>query len=443
MKAGKIIKSLGLSIFAASLMYETSFAVDWTTILRGIKLIEGSNIIDDNKPHKGQLYNAILEFQFLNGNGDNYFQENEQVYLKVIAPDGTIIETQDYLNKDELAAWADGRAEALLEAVFTSDPLQVTSGQSMAISTTQQVTETILEGVTTADTYYQEIREEVNKGIEKVTEKLEEQKEENTGKKKIKELTVKTYTTEVKLDSEVGKIKNYGYDGDSKGSRFDPNFKIGKNYVIGSVIAYRTVDIDDEWDSKTKTLTIIPYVRYIKQINDKWDLTTVGFAQLGLVYLKSQIFPDGAGYLSFGGGFSLVPQYKITDKLKAHFLGGYSFSKKYIPESEVPDDLKFVATAINRLEPMHILTTSVGLNYEILKGWFADASISYVRIFKADDLPEGRRKANYYVVKTYYIREVQWRKFKFKLNLGLGYKMVRNVSDYKEDAYMLTAGIRF
>ncbi|NPA38768.1 MAG: hypothetical protein GXN99_03165 [Candidatus Nanohaloarchaeota archaeon] len=112
-----------------------------------------------------------------------------------------------------------------------------------------------------------------------------------------------------------------------------------------------------------------------------------------------------------------------------------SFSKKYIPESEVPDDLKFVATAINRLEPIQVLTTSAGLNYKITTNWFADASVSYVRIFKAEDLPSGRRKANYYIFRTYYT----YKKFTF----GLGYKLVRNVSDYKEDAYMATLSYKW
>ena len=125
-----------------------------------------------------------------------------------------------------------------------------------------------------------------------------------------------------------------------------------------------------------------------------------------------------------------MPQYKITDSLSVDASLGYQYSKKYIPSSKVPEELEFVADAINNLEAMQTINYGVGAEYHFTQNWRANADILQVKQLATDDLEEGRDKATYYTIQTQ-IDLYNW-------TLGLGYKIVEDVKDYEESSYMAT-----
>lgn len=407
---------------------ETYAGSDWEDLLKGVKVLKGSNIIDDGEWHEGLVYNAYVKFRFINGDGDNSFDPDEKVYLYIKGGDGSIYETPTTgYTREELKTWALERAKGLIQAVFSLDPTQTTTGISYTITDAQFINDSILSSpFNRPQSDYSEVRNKI--GLGQYGEK------ESRKKDKSKEILLRTFTSEVKLDSEKGRIRNtingFRATGNTQGSIVKWERYMFDNKSIGLVVTYKAVDMNDYWSTETKTLSLVPNFKWIINLNKKIDLSTVVYLRGGVIYFKSNVFPDGAGYLSYGGGFAIQPTYHIKDRSNLSFLAGYSITKKWIPESAVSEEIKFVADAINKMDPIQTFSLGASLKYNILMNWFTELSFVYVNIFKGEGIPEGRKKANYYVFRSYY-------KFWKKLKLGIGYKMVRNVSDYKEDAYMV------
>jgi len=430
-KAAYNLKIVISTVFLTGLIVNLSYASsNWEDLLKGVKILKGSKIIDDGQWHEGLVYNAYVKFKFVNGNGNNRFENGEKVYLYVKGSNGQVYETPiSGYTKEELKNWALARAKGLLDAIFSLDPLQATTGISSSVSEVQIISNNILSSsFNRPKSEYAKIR---NKLTPNVNNKKKDKKE------KYKELLLKTFTSEVKLDSEKGRVKNTlnnsRYSGDTQGSMFKWERYLFDNKSIGIMVSYKTIDMNDDWDSKTKTLSIIPSFKWIINFNKRFDLANVIYLRGSIIYLKSKLFPDGAGYITYGGGLAMQPILHVTDSSDLNFLVGYSISKRWIPESAVSDEVKFVADAINNLNPIQTVSLGASYKHNIMKNWFAELSFVHINIIKGEGIQDNRRKANYYVFRSYY---KFWNKFKF----GIGYKLVRNAGDYKEDAYMLTLG---
>lgn len=150
--------------------------------------------------------------------------------------------------------------------------------------------------------------------------------------------------------------------------------------------------------------------------------------------MKSDIFPEGVGYFQYGGGAFIEPSYIFYRPLNTRWVStiGFQISKKYIPSSWVPEDLKFVADAINSLPAENLFIFKNALKSRLTSNIDGELGAVYLKKLsgKTDD---GRNEALYYYGKgTINLGHFQ---------LGLGYKFVTLLEDYDEKTYM--ASIRY
>ena len=420
-----IKKSITTTITLVGLLglFNTTTASTWEDVLAAIKG-SGNKFLDDGNFHDGSLYNSYIRYKVLNGNGNQNLDKNEKVYIEVYkGKNGPLVaKTEDTgYTEDELKDWANARADILLNTIFGADPSQTTTGQSLSLNTAQDVANQIL---TIGRNYASEMGKRIRGGLGKFGEK-----KDNKGKKKA-EFFVKSFTTQVKLDSERGDIMNRGYDGDTSAGLFTFHKDLSNTFSFGSVLAYRTSKIHDSIGSKLKSLAITPFIKFDRLLkSDKADASIMLYGTVGAVYLKSRMFPDGAGYLDFAIGGNFMTSYYITRQFIWKFIGGYQIDKKYIPTSLVPDDLRFIADSINSLSPLHIVTVGTDFEYRLPTSfdWRVDAGVLHLHHLVTKDLG-GRDQATYYTLRTKLVVK--------RVEFSLGYKLVRDVKDYSEKAYM-------
>ena len=376
--------------FSLIAILATNIYANWDDFLKGSGT-EDSVLHDDGKIYdSGILYNAKVSYQFTVFDNNQHHDDNDRVWIK-IEGDGVTIETpRDGLTKDELTDWGKANADALMKAIYGGDPTATMSGQST--SSTSAAT-----------------------------------KSRNLGM--INSLS-NNFSSKVLMNSESATIKNKGESGDATSGVLNYSYDFTNGDKLGFLTTYRYTKVNDHWGSKSGNLSLIPFYTINSYINGQLDIATTINLIGSAVYLESSIFPDGGGYLEYGAGAGVLPTYKITDKLWLNTSLAYQYSKKYIPSSKVPEDLEFVADAINNLEAMQTVNYGIGAKYHFTKQWRASADILQIMQLKKEDLEEGRDKATYYMAQTQYDL--------YNWTLGLGYKIVRDVADYEEDSYMFT-----
>jgi hypothetical protein len=254
--------------------------------------------------------------------------------------------------------------------------------------------------------------------------------------KEKKELRLSnTYRSRTLLNSEVLTIKDNGIKIDGKAGIFAFTKSLKNGNQAGLIVSYRSTKSKDRYKSKTITLSFVPLYRIEKRINDKLSMPIVLNAIGNLVYLKSSIFSSGAGYLEYGAGVGVVPKYKINDKFSVTGNLTYQYVKKYIPSSQVPDDAKWIADAINNLKPLQTLAYGVGAQYQIKSNLGIGVNILQTKQLETSEVKDGRDTATYYSTTLSY----DYKKWTF----GAGYKLVEDLKDYKEHAYMLSFGYKW
>ena len=397
-------------------------ADEWEDILGNMKDLP--TLEDDGEYHTGYLYSAKVTYRIINGNNDHKLSDDEIVYLKVIG-NGEVVETpSDGVKKSDLGDWAKARATTLFKAIFGGGDVVgasqgVSGSQINAVSTTNTAMDisSVLLGKS----------KNFNAKLLKKLQQLEKKKEE---KKKVNQLLSSTYTTQVTMDSETGFILNKGSKGRSSAGAFTFKKELNSQWTIGGMLSYRWTKLDDTWGTKYKALTLVPFVKYRVYPRDNMVVDIMPFVVGSAIYAKSSAFPDGAGYVEYGGGFNVIPTYIFNPQFNTQFLIGYQWSKKYIPTSAVPDDVKFVADAINSLKPDQIFSTSLSLNYLPTSNWKLTWNILHIQHLQTEAVEGGRDKATYYTIKSYYT----YKKFTF----ALGLKVASQIKDYRETDYMAT-----
>ena len=416
----KFILLVGLSLLLST---QNIKGDEWEDILANMGDLP--TLEDDGNYHTGYLYNAQVTYKIINGNNDHKLSDGEIVYFKVIGANGEVIETpSDGIPKANLGDWAKDRANELFKAIFGGDVIgasQGVSGSQLNVITTAQSAMNIASadiGMNKASNY--------NMKVMKKLQKMQEKKREN--EKTVKQLLTSTYSTQVTMDSETGFILNKGYKGRSSAGAFTFRKTLNSKWTTGITITYRFSHISDNWNTNYKALTFIPFVKYRIYPQKQLIVDIMPFIVGSAVYAKSKAFPDGAGYLEYGGGFSVIPTYIFNPQFNTQLLVGYQWSKKYIPPSAVPEDVKFVADAINSLKPDQILSMSLGLNYIPLPNFKITWNILHIQHLQNESVEGGRDKATYYTIKGFYT----FRRFTF----ALGLKVASQIKDYRETDYM-------
>jgi len=373
----------------------------WQDFLSAIA--ENQVLQDDGQLHQGEVYNASITYR-VDGNNDHKLGSDEKVYLKVVGPDGRTIETpQGGYTKSQLIDWAKGHSNDLLIAIFGAEPAQGITG-------TPSSTDTALTMVNLPNPPHRKRK------VSLFREKLG-----------------KEYNSFIVLNSENSLLVNEGQTGRSTAGVLQKD--IGDNF--GIAIGYRQTKMGDRFNSKSYFLNLSPYFRYSFDVEEQLRIDSHLWISGSALYTKSKLFPDGAGYLQYGFGGLLKPTYLLYPDAGLYWnMGvGFQWSKKYIPKSWVPEEMKFVAEAVNNLpaDKMVILSTAIGVSFTSnIKG---ETGTIYAHHLKIEGVDRGRNSALYHYAKLN-ATFGRW-------EAGIGYKYVTRVTNYRERAYMLSLRYNF
>jgi len=406
------------------------FGASWEDVLQSID-VKQYKLYDDGKFHEGVLYNARVIYNVLNGNNNSKLEKNERVYIKVISGKIVVETPEEGLTRDELKEWAKAHADELIKAVFSGDPSTTFNGQSTSVTNANAVVEAT-SGVTTGGQ-----TTIIKKSIVSSPKLSKAKSTEKKGVKKLS-LTRYSYTSLVLLKSEKADIKFRGYDGTSTAGffKYSKDFGEEKDKQIGFLLVYRLTDMDDPWSTKSYYLSFLPYFGknfyFSKNKIRKFFINTNLYLMIGGIFVDSKAFPNGAGYLEYGGGFSINPTYKFNKYIFTQLQAGYQYSKKYIPESMVSEELKFIAEAVNNMEASQIGLLGFKVGVSPIKNLDIQAGVLRTKELKGDSpVP----KSTYYYASANYTYK--------HLSLGIGYKFVQDAPNYDEKAYMAGIGIKW
>jgi hypothetical protein len=396
MKGIKVLRLFVMGMMAFSLLEANS----WEDVL---KSVSGQNLqLNDNGVvTSGEVYKANFQYQVVDGNNNGKLDDNERVYVTISDGNEGSIATGTAMTKDELTTWATENKDKFLEYIFGDNP---TSG---ATGTQNSVTETstaILQSVTNR-----------TKRMRKATAK---DVTEDGG----------MFNSQVMLNSEYASITYKGQDATSTNFMFD-YFDDSETYAgeFGGMFIYKHVEADN-LNTKVDTLNIAPYYRHYQDVSDDFYIAYVVNLAISLNYMKSDLFTDGAGYVEYGMGFSVVPDYAINDQWSVNGIVGFQALDKYIPTSQLDDEVKFIAEAVNDVPWQKSFNVGIGTQYEISNNMMFNANVLNVSMIGSDD---GDRDESLYLAASFYYFDEAW-------SYSLGYKTVQNVDNYDEDAYMLT-----
>ncbi|MBD3794083.1 MAG: hypothetical protein IE889_08015, partial [Campylobacterales bacterium] len=120
--------------------------------------------------------------------------------------------------------------------------------------------------------------------------------------------------------------------------------------------------------------------------------------------------------------------YYINDDLSFSLPLGVQTIKKKI-NGNVPDTVDFIVDAINDLGFQSSFNYGLGAEYAIKQNWYVNLDILQTQEVGADKSYD-KDKITYYNLRTTYYGEL--------FNYALGYKTVKNIANYDEDAYMVS-----
>ena len=386
---------------------------DWAQILSGVKDDQTGQqgvLYDTNEARSGSLYASRVSYEFQGANADGDFSSNEAVKMVVTMPSGEKIETGKYMNPKELSDWADKNADKLLKAVFGTDPSATVSGTTTSVAAASNE---IIQSSTT--TRQRQRAKKVNKS--KKTKKSTKAKSFNS-----------SFSSLVVMDSEKASMHSNGIKGTSSAFKFAYDTELESGNDVGALFSYRKTKASDVYGSKSTTMSLSPYYKYYHAINDKIEVMGVGNLLINKRSLDSSLFNDFA-YLEYGAGVSAIPSYYVNDKLSFSLPVGMQTVKKKIT-SDVASSIDFIVNAINNLGFQTSINYGLGAEYAIKPNWYANVNVVRTQEIGSDTSYNNDKVTYYNVGMTYYSELFNYR---------LGYKTVKNVTNYDEDAYMVSA----
>ena len=400
---------LSIAVFVA--LSNMSFALtqdenDWAQILSGVKDDRSSQqgfLYDTNEQRSGSLYASRVNYQFRGGNGDGDFGASESVLMTVTMPSGETIDTGRYMTPSELSTWADNNADALLKAVFGADPSATVSGTTTSIA---QVSQEILQQVSSS----------------KQRKKALKNKKANKSKS-----FSSNFASLVVMENEKASMHSNGIKGSSSAFKFSYDKELENGNDIGALFSYRKTKASDVYSSKSSSILLSPYYKYYHTISDKMEIVGVGNLLFNKRSMDSSLFKDFS-YLEYGAGISAVPYYYFNDKFSLSMPIGFQTIKKKITSS-VPSSIDFLVNAINNLGFQNSFNYGLGAEYAIKENWYTNFDVLQTKEIGGTKT-YNRDAVTYYSLRTTYYGEY-W-------NMALGYKTVKNVLNYDEDAYMVS-----
>jgi len=397
--------NINLSIAVFIVLSNLSFALtqdenDWAQILSGVRDDRTSQqgfLYDTNEQRSGSLYASRVSYQFRGGNGDGDFGSSESVLMTVTMPTGETIETGKYMTPSELSSWADANADALLKAVFGSDPSATISGTTTSVA---QASQEILAQATTS----------------------KQRKKAN----KLKSFST-NFTSLVVMENEKASMQSNGINGSSSAFKFSYDKELADGNDVGTLFSYRKTKASDVYGSESSNILLSPYYKYYYTINDKVEIIAIGNLLINKRSMNSTLFNDFS-YLEYGAGLSAVPYYYFNDKFSLNMPIGFQTLKKKITSS-VPSSIDFLVNAINNLGFQSSFNYGLGAEYALKENWYANFDVLQTKELGSNQT-YNRNAVTYYNLRTTYYGKY-W-------NFALGYKTVKNVLNYDEDAYMVS-----
>lgn len=376
---------------------------NWEHILSNIEYAEPERrlgtLYDTNDEISGQLYYSRVTYQFRGANSNGNIDPNERIRLNVggVVTDGyASADDEGYINVSDLENWANANADKLQNAVFGSNPIAAVTGTTASISNMSNI-----------------ILSKTSKGKNK----------KSSAKSNILN---SDFSTIVVMDSEKALIVNNGVDGRSSAFKFSYDTELNSGNDVGFLFAYRKNKTSDNLSSKSKSYLFSPYYKYYYTYNNDIEFTGVANLIGSLKDMTSSLFPEGFQYLEYGAGFSIIPNYYVNNKLLFRFPLGFQTIKKHI-QNKVPSDIEFIINAINNIGFQTSINYGISTEYAIKPTWIISANLLQTNLLNDSS---NRKLATYYNLNTTYYSKL-W-------SYLLGYKTVKNVSNYKENAYMVS-----
>ncbi len=376
---------------------------NWEHILSNIEYAEPERrlgtLYDTNDEISGRLYYSPVTYQFRGANSNGNIDSNERIRLNVggVVTDNYVsADDEGYINVSDLENWANTNADKLQNAVFGSNPIAAVTGTTASIS---NMSNSILL--------------QTSKGRNK----------KNTTKSNMLD---SDFSTIVVMDSEKASLVNNGISGRSSAFKFSYDTELNSGNDIGFLFAYKKNKASDSLNSKSKSYLLSPYYKYYYTLND--DIEFIGVANLvgSLKDMTSTLFPEGFQYLEYGAGLSIIPNYYVNDKLLFRFPLGFQSIKKHI-QNKVPSDIEFIIKAINNIGFQTSINYGISAEYAIKPTWIVSANLLQTKLVNESS---NRKLATYYNLNTTYYTKL--------FSYVLGYKTVKDVSNYTENAYMVS-----
>lgn len=324
---------LGLGLFSGS-----ALAGGWEDIWRNLS---SGKTITPGVEQTATAYNAVATFTIQSNDGiANNFSSSDKIRGEIVGNGVTLktpgYDSNQYISKDELVQWAKDNNTSLLKIFFGASPETSFGGSTNVSYNSQQMfTSFALSSSSTG------------------------------GKLPFVPVSTKDIVIKGQYDfMEIGPNKTRA-TGSSGMLSYEHKFGENAANSIGIGIPYRQIDVKDDLNSEYKYASFMPFYKH-RWYGDKSMVEAMVNLTLDAVYLKSSLFPDGGGYLEYGGGAGVKYAYAVASSLDLSAGLSYQLLQKSIPGGIVPDELKWVQDAINSLPMEQDIIPSVGLVYRIV-----------------------------------------------------------------------------
>jgi hypothetical protein len=379
------------------------------TILANLKGID--TIEDDGNYHTGYLYNAKVTYRVINGNNNHQLEPDERIYFKVVSSNGDVIETPtDGVPRSQIVDWVKAHSSAIAKIVVGGGGgiSSVSQGAGYSNNTAVMMGEIGLDSAVP--------NWKSGAFAQKVWKRLKVLEGEGNQ-------TFDQSQWDFKFRGEYGSFNTWGDKGHTQLIGVTGERELNFQWKIGGVLSFRYAKVDDQWGTNSRTLTFIPYLHYRFSPYSNGTINIMPYVGGSAIFSDASNFPE-VDYFEYGWGVNIVPTYLFNPQFQGELLISYYWDKKYVPSSSLPDNYKFLSTAINNLKPDQILTLGVGFHYLPAPHWKVSGNVLRLQHLLTKEVESGRDKAIYYRLKADYSRK-NW-------SVGAGLRVVTQLEEYRE-----------